>query len=465
MRPATQLDESALETFSERVHGEVLQSGDEGYDEARTVWNAMIDKEPAVIARCTGAADVITAVDFAREHELLLAVKGGGHNVAGKGVCEGGLMIDLSPMNAVRVDPDERTARVGPGVTMGELDHETQAFGLATPGGVISTTGVAGLTLGGGWGWLSRTHGLAIDNLRSVDMVTADGELVQASEDTHADLFWGIRGGGGNFGIVTSFEFDLYEVGPEVPSGLIIHPFEDAAEVLRFHQDYAMDAPREVCCYAAILTAPPEPFIPEDVQGTKVTALAACYSGSIEAGEAALEPLREFGDPIVDVIQPHPYVGWQQALDDAYRPGFRNYWKTQLVEPLPDAAIETTVEYAETMEGPLSAIMIEHLGGAISDVAPDATAFRHRNAPFSFNLFPRWEDPADDEAQIAWANECFDEITPYATEGVYVNFLSEEGDERVRSAYGENYDRLADLKAEWDPGNLFQMNQNIEPTE
>ena len=464
MAVMSQLAESDIADFEAGLRGTVLRPDDDNYDDARSIWNAMIDREPGLIVQCSGASDVMNAVDFAREHGLRLAVKGGGHNVAGNAVCDDGIVIDCSPMKSVRVDPESRTARVEPGVTMAEFDHETQAVGLASPGGVISTTGLAGLTLGGGWGWLSRTYGLAIDNLRSVDVVTADGELVHASATENEDLFWAIRGAGHNFGVVTSFEFDLHEVGPEVLSGLVIHPFDDAAELLRFHQEYTEDAPDEVCCYAAILTAPPEPFIPEDVQETMVAALAICYSGAIEDGEEALQPVRDFGDPIVDVVQPHPYVGWQQALDAAYQPGLRNYWKSQFVERLPDEAIEAIVEHAATMEGPLSAILIEHLGGAIARTDPEATAYRHRNARYSFNAFPRWEDPADDEEQIAWANGIHDALAPYAMDGVYVNFLSQEGEERIRSAYGENHARLVELKNEWDPENVFSMNQNIEPT-
>lgn len=464
MAAVSDLGETAIDDFQAGLRGSVLQPDSDGYEDARSIWNAMIDRDPGLIAQCTGVADIMAAVDFARTNELTLTVKGGGHNVAGNAICDDGLVIDCSPMNAVRVDPDAKTARVDPGVTMSDFDHETQAFGLATPGGVVSTTGLTGLTLGGGWGWLSRTHGLTIDNLRSVDIVTADGDLVTASETENEGLFWAVRGAGHNYGVVTSFEFDLHEVGPEVLSGLIIHSFEDAREVLQFHQEYTADAPDEVCCYAGLITAPPEPFIPDDVQGTKVVALPICYSGAIEDGEEALRPLREFGDPIVDVVQPHPYAGWQQALDAMYEPGLRNYWKSQFVNSLPNDAIDTIIDFGETMEGPLSAILVEHLGGAIAQTDPDATAYRHRDAGYAFNAFPRWEDPADDEDQIEWATELFEAIRPYATDGVYVNFLSQEGEERVRSAYGDNHARLVELKNKWDPGNLFSMNQNIEPT-
>ena len=460
----TPLDESAVEDLKERFRGPLLRPSDVGYDPSRTIWNAMIDRRPAVIAQCAGTADVIASVDFAREHDLLVAVKAGGHNVAGNAICDDGLVIDLSMMKSVRVDPEAQTVQVEPGVLLGELDHETQAFGLVTPAGLVSTTGVAGLTLGGGWGWLSRTYGLTIDNLRSVDIVTADGELRHASDDENEDLFWGIRGGGGNFGIVTSFEFDCHEVGPEVLGGPIFHPFEDAADLLRFHREFTANAPDELCCYAAITSAPPAPFLPEEVHGTTVLAFILCYSGPIEEGEQVVQELREFGDPIADLVGPMPYTDLQQIFDEDLKAGARNYWKTQLVEPLPDEAIDIVVDRASSRPTPTSDIVLEHLGGAIDRVGPEETAFRHRGGAFSFNVFPRWTDPEDDEAHISWANEFIDAIAPYATDGVAVNFLSREGDERVKAAYGDNYDRLVALKNEYDPENLFQMNQNIEPT-
>lgn len=455
--------ERTIDSFADTLHGPLLRPEDEGYAAARTVWNGMIDREPALISRCAGTADVIASVNFAREHDLLVAVKGGGHNAAGHAVCEGGLMIDLSLMNSVRVDPDAKTARVGPGVTLGELDHETQAFGLATPTGQVSKTGIAGLALGGGWGWLSRKYGMTIDNLRSVDIVTADGELLHASEDENEDLFWGIRGGGGNFGIVTSFEFELHEVGPEVLAGLVVYPFEEAADLLRFHREFATEAPDELCCYAAIMAAPPAPFLPDAVHGTTVVVLAPCYSGPIEAGKQAVQPLRTAGDPIVDLIEPRPFTAVQQMFDADYEPGARNYWKAQLVDPLPDEAIDLVVDRADPLPTPQTKILLEHLGGAIARVDPGATAYRHRNAAFSFNLFPRWTEAEEDEAHIAWARAFMDAVAPFATDGVGVNFLSREGNERVKAAYGDNYDRLVDLKNEYDPENLFRMNQNIKP--
>lgn len=458
------IDSDVVTAFDELFRGRVVLPDDEDYDDARSVWNGMIDKYPAMIAQCSGVADVIASVSLAREHDLLLAVKAGGHNVAGNAVCDDGLVIDLSPMKSVRVDPNAGTVRVEPGVTMGDLDHETQAFGLATPGGVVSSTGVAGLTLGGGWGWLSRRFGLAIDNLRSVDVVTAAGELVHASEDEHPDLFWALRGGGGNFGIVTAFEFDCHEVGPMVLGGMVVHPFEDAADVLRFHREFTAEAPDELSCYAAIMTAPPAPFLPEEVHGTTVAVLVPCYAGPVEAGEEVVQPLRDFGEPIVDMVQPMPFTALQQMLDEQNAPGARNYWKTQLVDPLPDDAIAMVVDSTRAIQSDMTQIVLEDLGGAISRVEPGATAYRHRNAAFSFNILARWDDPAEDEAHVSWARDLHATIRPYATDGVAVNFLSQEGDERVRAAYGDNYDRLVEVKDEYDPENRFRMNQNITPS-
>ena len=449
--------------FRERFRGEVLQQGDAGYDEARTVWNAMIDRRPGLIARPTGPADVMTAVDFARENDVLVAVKGGGHNIAGNAVSESGLMIDLAEMDTVRVDPTEQTARVGPGATLGDMDHETQAFGLATPGGVVSTTGVAGLTLGGGFGWLSRKHGLAVDNLRSVDVVTADGQAMTASEDEHADLFWGLRGGSGNFGIVTSFEFDLHEVGPEVLFGPTVYRYEDARDVLRHYREFARDAPRECCVWADSLTAPPLPFLPEAFHGTKVLSAMQFYAGDLEEGEDVLRPLREYGDPIADAVAPTRYTAAQRILDDLYADGARNYWKAHNFTELTDETIDTIVEYGERLPTPQSDILIHQVGGAINDVATDATAYPHRDTEFVVTPGARWEDPTKDEEYIGWVRECHDALAEDATGGTYVNF---EGDRhgREQNAYGENYDRLVELKNEYDPTNLFRMNQNIEPT-
>ena len=454
--------DDALTDLEDSFRGDLLGPGDEGYDEARTVWNAMIDRRPALIAQCAGTADVVAAVNVAREHDLLVSVKGAGHNIAGNAICDDGLTIDLSAMRSVRVDPEAKTARVEPGVTLAEFDHEAQAFGLATPVGFNSTTGIAGLTLGGGFGWLSRTYGLTVDNLRSADVVTADGQLRHASESANEDLFWAIRGGSGNFGIVTSFEFDLHEVGPMVLSGLLVHPLADAADVLREYRELVAIAEDEVSVWVVIRHAPPLPFVPEEWHGRKVLVLAAFYAGDMDDGEGALRPFREIGEPIVDAIEPHPYAAWQQAFDPLLDPGARNYWKSHNFVEMTDGMIENFVEYAERLPTPLSEIAIANLGGAINRVPVAETAYPHRDAEFLMNLHTRWEDPAQDEECIAWARELYDAMTPHATGGVYVNFVPEEVGEE-RAAYRENYDRLAEVKGRYDPENLFRMNQNVEP--
>lgn len=458
------MDDTEYETLARGIHGEVLRSGDDAYDETRAIWNAMIDRKPAVIVRPTGAADVISAVDFAREFDLPLAVKGGGHNVAGNAVCDDGLMIDLSLMSSVRVDPAVRTARVGPGATMADLDHETQAFGLATPGGVISTTGVAGLTLGGGIGWLSRKYGLAIDNLGSVDVVTADGRGVTASEDENADLFWAVRGGGGNFGIVTSFEFDLHEVGQEVLFGPIVYPYEDAPDVLVHYREFTRNAPRECAVWVNSVAAPPLPFLPDDVHGTTVLILVPFYTGDLREGETVLAPLREYGDPIADAVAPTRYTEAQSMLDDLYAEGARNYWKAPNFTELTGKTIDTITEYADRFPTPYSEILVHQVGGAVNDVGSNATAYPHRDVEFITTVAARWEDPAKDDECIAWVRECHDALAEGATGGTYANF---EGDRQGReeSVYEENYARLAELKAEYDPENVFRLNQNVNPAD
>ena len=459
----TTVQERAISQLQEKLQGRLIQSQEKGYDEARAIWNAMIDKRPALIVRSTGVADVIEAVTFARENDLLMAVRGGGHNIAGASVCEGGLMIDLSPMRAVHVDPKAQIARVQGGATFTDVDHETQAFGLAVPNGVVSTTGVGGLTLGGGFGRLSRRHGLTADNLLSADVITADGALVTASADENPDLFWGIRGGGGNFGIVTSFEFKLHRVGPEVLFGPIVYRLEDAADILRNYRDFATSAPYECSVWADFLTAPPLPFLPEAVHGTKVLFVAPFYEGSMPDGEDVLRPLREYGEPIADAVALTPYVTAQRALDGLYAKGLRNYWKSHNFVKLSDAALDTLVTYAERLPTAQSDILISHLGGAINDIAPDATAYPHRDIAFVVTAGGRWEDPAQDAASISWVRECFDALKANATGGSYVNFIA-EGSGREREAFAANYDRLVELKNAYDPSNLFRLNQNIQPT-
>jgi FAD/FMN-containing dehydrogenase len=458
----TPVDDGAIDGFGEGLRGELLRPEDPNYDEARSIWNGMIDRRPALIARAAGVADVIAAVDFAREHGMLLAIRGGGHNIAGNAVCDDGLMLDLSGMRSVRVDPTARTARVEPGATLADFDHEAQAFGLATPLGINSTTGVAGLTLGGGFGWLTRKYGMTVDNLRSVDVVTADGVLRHASEADHPDLFWGIRGGGGNVGVVTSFEFALHEVGPEVLAGMVVYDGADAPDVLRHVRDFNETAPDEATVWVVLRKAPPLPFLPERVHGEDVIVVVPFYAGEIDEGEAVLAPLREYGDPVADVVGPHRYAEFQQAFDPLLTEGARNYWKSHNFSAIPDDAIDTVVEYARDLPTPLSEIFFGQLGGAMGRVPADATAFPHRDAAYGMNVHTRWEDPAMDDACIAWSREFFDAMAPYATGGVYVNFISErEGEESL--GYGDNYERLVAVKTEYDPENLFRTNQNVEP--
>ncbi|MFL5576638.1 MAG: FAD-binding oxidoreductase [Gemmatimonadaceae bacterium] len=459
----TTITPEELGTLAATVRGDLLPENAPGYEEARRIWNAMIDQRPALIARCRSAADVTRVVRFARERELLTAVRGGGHNIAGTSLVDGGLVVDLSPMRGVRVDRAGRTARVDPGVTLGELDRDTQAFGLATPVGINSTTGIAGLTLGGGYGWLSRKYGLTVDNLRAADVVTADGELLTASESENSDLFWAIRGGGGNFGVVTSFELQLHPVGPQVMAGLLVHPFDDAAGLLRRYRDVVTAAPDELTAWVVMRQAPPLPFLPESVHGTPVVVIAVMYAGDLADGERAIAPLRAIGRPHADVVAPMPYVAFQAAFDPLLAPGSRNYWKTHNFAALDDALIDTIVDQAHTLPGPMCEIFLAQLGGAVSRVPDDATAYMGREAQFVMNVHARWDDRARDLDFVSWARAVFRSTAPFASAGAYVNFLTQDEQDRVRAAYGPNYDRLAAVKAKYDPTNLFRVNQNIHP--
>jgi FAD/FMN-containing dehydrogenase len=460
----TAIREDVVARFAAGLRGPVLTADSGAYDETRAIWNAMIDRRPAVIARCADADDVVKAVKFGREHGLLASVRGAGHNIAGNAVCDGGLMIDLSEMNSVDVDAANQTARVGPGATLGDIDAATQAHGLALPVGINSTTGISGLTLGGGFGWLSRKHGLTIDNLIAADLVTAGGERVTASESENVDLFWGIRGGGGNFGIVTSFQFRLHRVGPEVLAGLIVHPFGGAPDVLRRYREFVASAPEELAAWVVLRKAPPLPFLPEDVHGTEVLVIAGLYAGTMAEGDRAMAGLREIGNPIADAISPHGFVDFQAAFDPLLTPGSRNYWKSHDFMELNDGALDLIVEYAGRLPTPQCEIFVAHLGGAVSRVPAEATAYTHRDAEFVLNVHTRWEDPAQDESCISWAREFFDRTAPFATGGVYVNFMPEDEQERVRAAYDSNYDRLVQLKNKHDPHNFFRLNQNIKPS-
>jgi FAD/FMN-containing dehydrogenase len=457
-----EISTEALETLTGSVRGNVLTPESEGYDAARTIWNGMIDRRPALIVQCAGQADVVRAVRFASERELLIAIRGAGHNIAGKALADGSFLIDLSGMRAVHVDPKAKRAWVEPGATLGDLDDETQLFGLATPTGINSTTGIAGLTLGGGFGWLSKKYGLTVDSLRSAQVVTAAGTVLTASEQENADLFWALRGGGGNFGIVTAFEFELYEVGPTVLSGLIVHPAAAAPDVMRFYQKFDMETSDDLNVWTVFRKAPPLPFLPPEVHGTDVLIIAAFCTGDMAAGEKALQPIRDFGDPIADVIGPHPFTGWQQAFDPLLTPGARNYWKSHNFASMPDGLIDAAIEFSGRLPSNQTEIFFGGLGGQINRVAADATAYPHRDAKYVMNVHARWEDPADDAKCIAWAREYYDATAPFATGGVYVNFVP-DGDAVIAQAYGPNYDRLVEVKRKYDPKNLFRVNQNITP--
>ena len=449
-----ELDATAVDGLRARMRGPVLTAADAGYDDARRIWNAMIDKRPALIARCAGAADVLEAVRFAAAHEVLVSVRGGGHNVAGTAVCDSGLMIDLSPMKGIHVDPVAQTAWAQPGLLWQDFDHETQAFGLATTGGVVGETGIAGLTLGGGVGWLVRKHGLACDNLVAADVVTADGQLRRATPDENGDLFWALRGGGGNFGVVTAFQYRLHTVST-ILGGLVIHPRGAARDVIRFHRDFVTSAPEELTSYVALLTAP---------DGRPVVALASCYCGDLREGERVLRPLREFGSPLVDDLKPMPYGGMQGLFGPAFPWGNRNYWKSSFLRALPDAAVDAVVNHADRGKSPLAAVVLEYYGGAASRVAGSATAFPHREATYNLLVLGQWTDVTEDPVHIGWARDCWEAVRPWSSGAVYMNVLGEdEGAQAVRDAYGANYARLAALKTELDPKNLFRLNQNIAP--
>jgi FAD/FMN-containing dehydrogenase len=445
------------------MRGPVILPEDPGYDDARSIWNAMIDKRPGAIAQCTGVADVMHAVQVAMDYGLLVSVRSGGHNIAGSALCDDGLTIDLSRMKSVRIDPDARLAYVEPGATLGDFDHEAQAFGLATSLGINSTTGVAGLTLGGGFGWLTRKHGLTVDNLIAAEVVTADGQRVRAGEEENADLFWAIRGGGGNFGIVTQFVFRLHPVGPEVLSGLIVYPFEQARSVLSQYREYVETIPDDLCVWAVLRKAPPLPFLPEAVHGREVVVFAFMHSGDLAEGERLIEPVRHFGEAYGEHIGPAPYAGWQQGFDPLLTPGARNYWKSHNFAELSDEAIDTVIEYTGKLPSPQCEIFIALLGGEANRVAEDATAYAHRNVKFVMNVHGRWDEPAQDEECVSWSRDFFEAARPFAMGGVYVNFMTEEETDRIGAAYGPNYERLARIKQKYDPGNLFHLNQNIRP--
>lgn len=456
-------EKSITENFPKDFNGQIIQATDAGYEEARRVWNGLYDKFPAAIARCTNSSDVIAAVNYAREHKLLLAVRGGGHDYAGNSVCDGGLVIDLSPMNRVEVDSATKTARVQGGATWGEFDARAQEFGLVTTGGTASSIGVAGLTLGGGSGYLVRRFGLALDNLLSVEIVTADGRHLKANKEENKDLFWAIRGGSGNFGVVTVFEYQLHKVGPEVLSAQFFYPYEDSRKLLELYRVFMKEAPVELQCYAFFLKTPPVAPFPEEWQGKTAFVLMACYSGDIQRGKTMIRSLQNFGKPFFEAIQPIAYTALQKAFDAGMPKGLRWYSKAHYLDEISDAVIDTLEKYTNPLPGPFTMVYFEPMGGVVKEVDPTATAFPHRKAAYNLHVLPGWSDAAHDKELTAWAKALHNALEKDATGGVYVNLLSHDEKERVKAAYGENYERLATLKKKWDPMNVFGMNQNIKP--
>lgn len=451
------LSEAVVAELEGKLRGPLIKAGDDGYEQARMVWNGNIDRRPALIARCTGVADVIDAVNFARVNDLLIAIRSGAHSAAGYGTCDGGLVIDLSQMRGILVDPASKTVRAQAGVLWGELDRETQAFGLATTGGVISNTGIGGLTLGGGLGWLMGKHGFTIDNLLSVDVVTADGRFLKASADDNSDLFWGLRGGGGNFGIATSFEYRLHQVGPIILGGLVIHPLERAKEVLRFYRDFSSGLPDEAEAHAGLLTSP---------EGDKVIALILGYNGPIEEGEKILEPARKFGDPVADLVQPMPYASRNAMLDEGMAThGIQRYWKSGFTKTISDELIDVIVDGAASFSSPMTSMLFFRIHGAAARVPSSETAFGLRGEQWDFNVISQWTEAAESERHTAWTRQIWGLIEPLVSGSAYINHIAgDDRPEKIRSSYGDNYEKLVALKNKYDPTNFFRLNPNIQPS-
>lgn len=459
------ISEASLSGFQASLRGQLLLPKQAGYDEARKLHNALIDKHPALIVRCAGVADVIAAVKFARSHGIITSVRGTGHNVAGLALCDDGLVIDLSEMKGIHADPVARTARVESGVTWAELNHELQAFGLAATGGFVGTTGVAGLTLGGGLGWLVRKHGCALDNLLSADVVAAEGQFLRASATENPDLFWGIRGGGGNFGIITSFEFRVHPAGT-VLAGLVLHHLSKGREALRFWREYEKTAPIETSNSVALFTAAPEVPVPDTLRQGGIVGIGGVYVGSLEEGQRVLRPLREFGPPAADMYQPMPYSAAQTMADFLWPRGLYSYWKSSFLNSLSDGAIDTILGFYAKTPSPRTVIVIEHDGdgdSVFSNIPEDATAFGHRNWPYNFVITTQWTDAKDTDANIHWTRQFMEAMRPYLADAAYVNYLGEVTEEGIRTAYGKKYERLAALKQKYDPTNFFCVNQNIAP--
>ena len=451
-----------IEKVKNKVKGQVVLPDDPNYDEVRKIWNAMIDRRPAVIVQCAEADDVLHAIAYARKNGLEISIRGGGHNIAGSALCDNGVLIDLSNMKTVRVDAQKRRAYVEPGATLGDFDKAAQAHGLATPVGINSTTGIAGLTLGGGFGWLTRKYGMTIDNLVSAEMITSDGKKIQVSKDENTDLFWAIRGGGGNFGVVTQFEFALYPVGPEILAGLLVFPIGQAKQVLKKYREFVKSAPEELNIWVVLRKAPPLPFLPVNIHGKEVIVLAIFFAGDISKGEKLINPLRSFGDAHGEHIGAQPYAVWQQAFDPLLTPGARNYWKSHNFTELSDGALDSIIEFAGKLPSPQCEIFVGLISGAANRVPSNAMAYGHRDTKFVLNVHGRWNEATQDETCIAWARAFFEASAPYASSGAYVNFMTEDEGDRVAAAYGANYTRLKQIKKKYDPENIFRNNQNIK---
>lgn len=461
---ALELDAALVDGLESGLRGMLLREGDHGYEDSRTVWNGMIDRKPALVARCLGTADVVTCVNFVREHNLAFTIKGGGHNIAGLAACDGGLMMDMSLMRGVVVDKERSIAHAQAGCILGDVDRETQLHGLAAVIGFVSNTGIAGLTLGGGFGYLSRLYGWTSDNTTAMEMVTADGRVVHASAEENADLYWGLRGGGGNFGVVTRFDYKLYPVGPEIMGGGIAWPAEKSAEVLDLYRTITVGAPPEMTCVAVLRIAPPAPWIDPAYHGKPIVALFTCDTGPLEEAKKRAARIKSFGNPIGDIIQPRPYTTQQSLLDATQPKGRRYYWKSNYVGDIEPELLTKYIDHAGRMSSPHSAILLFALGGAIGDFPADHSATGARDTRFVMNIAAAWDNASDDDAQIAWTRDAFKDMEAHATAGTYVNFLTEEeGAERIEQAYGANFKRLIDVKTKWDPGNLFRANKNIAP--
>ncbi len=452
-----------IDTLQKSLKGKLLRPGDSGYDEARTIWNAMIDRKPAIIVQPLEAGDVQKAVNFAREQNLLVAIKGGGHNIAGNAVCDDGLMIDFGLMRGVKVDPSAKVAHVEAGALLSDVDHATQAHGLAVPLGINSTTGVAGLTLGGGFGWLTRQHGLSIDNLRAMDVVTADGKMLTCSSSQHADLFWALCGGGGNFGVVTRFEFTPHPVGPMITAGLVVYPLSEAAGALKKYNEYVKTLPFESNVWVVLRKAPPLPFLPVEAHGTDILAFPVFHNGRKEDGLKQLEPVRHFGKVLGEFIDEMPYADWQKMFDGLLGPGARNYWKSHNFGDLSDKFIQTIIGAAAALPSDESDLFLGFIQGVSNKKPKSSAAYPHRDCGWAMNVHGRWMTPQQDDSGIKWARDVYRDTAPFALGGVYVNFLTSDEKSRIREAYGDGWDRLVEVKRKYDPTNLFCMNQNIDP--